>query len=68
MFKEFFSCPKCGRAICGEKKIYFVCPKCGSALCKKNELKDFKNNYCGNCGHDLASAKKEALTLADEEC
>ncbi len=32
-FKEFYSCPNCGKTICEEKKMYFVCPNCGRALC-----------------------------------
>ena len=66
-FKEFYACPHCGRAICGEKRSYFVCPNCENALCKKEDLKDFTDNYCGNYGFELASAKKEALALVAEE-
>lgn len=60
-FKEFFSCPNCGSAICGEKKEYFVCPNCGSALCAKEQLPKFDGNYCGHCGSKIVSAKSEAL-------
>lgn len=67
MFEKFYSCPNCGMAISGEKISYFVCPNCGRALCRKENLKKFDNNYCGHCGHELASAKKEALALVDEE-
>ena len=67
-FKEFYTCPSCGRAISGEKKEFFVCPNCGRALCQKKDLKQFDDNFCGNCGHELASAKKEALALAGEDC
>lgn len=66
-FKEFYACPGCGRAISGEKREYFVCSNCGRALCKAEELSKFDDNYCGNCGHEIASAKKEALALAKEE-
>lgn len=66
-FKEFYACPNCGTAISSEKKEFFVCPNCGSALCGKEELKNFRNNYCGNCGHRLASAKEEALLALAEE-
>ena len=31
-FKEFYTCPGCGRAISGEKKEFFICPNCGRAL------------------------------------
>ena len=37
-FKEFYTCPSCGRAISGEKKEFFVCPNCGRALCQKKGL------------------------------
>lgn len=67
IFKEFYTCPNCGMAISGEKKEFFVCQNCGSALCRKENLKDFKNNYCGNCGHSLVSAKKDALLALAEE-
>lgn len=63
--KEFYTCPRCGSAICGEKKKYFVCPECGRALCKEEELGDFEDNYCGNCGKSIASAKKRALAIKD---
>lgn len=66
-FKEFYTCPNCGRAISGEKKEFFVCPNCGNALCQKKNLKSFAHNYCGNCGHELASAKKEALLTLEKE-
>ncbi|MCI9537121.1 MAG: hypothetical protein HFG35_02360 [Eubacterium sp.] len=66
-FKEFYACPSCGRAISGEKQKYFVCPVCGRALCREQDFKDFDDNYCGNCGSELASAKKEALALARED-
>lgn len=65
-FKEFYTCPRCGKAISGEKKEFFVCPSCGRALCQKKDLKQFDDKFCGNCGHELASAKKEALALAKE--
>ena len=48
-------------------KEFYACPNCGSALCGKEELKNFRNNYCGNCGHRLASAKEEALLALAEE-
>ena len=62
-YKEFYTCPKCGSAICGEKEKYFVCPECGRALCKEVDLEDFEDNYCGNCGKPIASAKKHALAI-----
>lgn len=65
--KEFYACPGCGRAISEEKRRYFVCPNCGRALCQETQLSEFGDNYCGNCGHELASAKKEALALAKED-
>ena len=64
-FKEFFSCPCCGRAIYGEKREYFVCPNCGKALYTKEQLQEFDDNYCGNCGNEIASAKNEALAKND---
>lgn len=66
-FKEFYSCPNCGHAICGEKRKYFVCPHCGSEVCKAEDLPELNQNYCGHCGQELASAKKEALALAEVE-
>ncbi len=66
-FKEFYACPRCGTPIAGEKQEYFVCPDCGRALCKKQDFAEFDDNYCGNCGADLASAKQEALALARRE-
>lgn len=66
-FKEFYTCPNCGNAISGEKKEFFVCPNCGSALCQKKDLKSFAHNYCGNCGQELTSAKKEALSALERE-
>lgn len=66
-FKEFYICSNCGRAISGEKKEFFTCPNCGRALCQKEKLKDFNDNYCGNCGYKLASAKREALALVGED-
>jgi predicted RNA-binding Zn-ribbon protein involved in translation (DUF1610 family) len=47
--KEFYTCSNCGRAISGEKKEFFVCPNCGRALCQKKDLKQFDDNFCGNC-------------------
>jgi len=61
LIKEFFTCPSCGRAICGSKKRYFTCPSCGRALCEENKLDEFDDNYCGNCGAEVASAKEQAL-------
>ncbi|MFG6329268.1 MAG: hypothetical protein K1W06_07335 [Lachnospiraceae bacterium] len=61
--KEFYACPSCGRAICGEKKKFFICPKCGRALCEESKLADFDDNYCGNCGTEITSARNEALAL-----
>lgn len=63
LLKKFYTCPNCGTAISGEKKEFFACPDCGSALCSKEELRNFKHNYCGNCGYELTSAKEEALAL-----
>ncbi len=63
IMKEFYACPKCGSAICGEKKRYFVCPECGSALCEEKKLEEFNDNYCGNCGTKLTSAREKALAL-----
>lgn len=66
-FEEFYTCPRCGTAISGEKKEFFVCPSCGRALCQKKDLKSFAHNYCGNCGQKLDSAKKDALSALAEE-
>lgn len=63
-FKEFYTCPSCGSAISGEKKRYIICPNCGSALCPEEKLPEFDDNYCGNCGYEIASAKKESMALA----
>ncbi len=60
-FEKYFACPQCGKAICSEKRSYFVCPKCGRALCEENELQDFSDNYCGNCGEEISSAREKAL-------
>jgi len=60
-FKEFYACPSCGRAIAGDKISYFTCPNCGRALCKEERLSDFDDNFCGNCGYEIASAREEAL-------
>lgn len=59
-FKKFYTCARCGGAICGEKSSFFVCPNCGKALCRQEELPSFNNKYCGNCGSELARAKEEA--------
>lgn len=67
VFKKFYACPHCGRAICGEKREYFVCPDCGNALCLKEDVENFTDNYCGNCGCKLDSAKKEASALSQKE-
>ena len=67
-FKEFYTCPSCGRAISGEKKEFFICLSCGKALCQKKDLKQFDDNFCGHCGYVLTSAKKEALALIEEDC
>lgn len=48
-------------------KEFFVCPNCGRVLCGKEDIENFTNNYCGNCGYELASAKEEALALAKKE-
>lgn len=61
--KEFYCCPTCGRAICGEKRKYFICPECGKALCEESRIVDFDDNYCGNCGAKITSARDEALAL-----
>lgn len=68
--KEFYTCPNCGRPILPEKEKYFVCPNCGRALCKAEDLKDFSDKFCGNCGCDLSSAKefeKQERTLKQTE-
>jgi predicted RNA-binding Zn-ribbon protein involved in translation (DUF1610 family) len=64
-FKEFYVCSKCGGAVCGDKREFFVCPNCGRALCGREEIGGFTDNYCGNCGYELTSAKKESLALVD---
>ncbi len=63
--KEFQTCPRCGRIIGSNKMNYFVCQKCGRALCTESELAQFDDNYCGNCGADITSAKKLALAEKD---
>ncbi len=67
LFKKYYACPHCGRAISGEKRSYFACPNCGSAICRKKDIKSYKDKHCGNCGYDLSSAKKRALALLREE-
>ena len=49
-----------------EKKKYFVCPNCGRALCPEEKLWEFADNYCGKCGCEIVSAKKEAMALTGE--
>ncbi len=49
------------------ERSYFICPNCENALCKKEDLEDFTDNYCGNCGFKLTSAKEETLALALEK-
>ncbi|MCM1217546.1 MAG: hypothetical protein NC331_14030 [Lachnospiraceae bacterium] len=61
VFKEFHTCPSCGRAIGGEKKTFFTCQSCGKALCEESRLAGFGDKHCGNCGTEIASAKKMAL-------
>lgn len=63
IMKEFYACPRCGTAICGEKRKYFVCPECGKALCEESKLEDFNDKYCGNCGTKIVSAREKALVL-----
>ena len=63
--REFHACPRCGRLIGSTKVSYFVCPKCGKALCAENELEKFDDNYCGNCGAEIANARKLALAEKD---
>lgn len=65
--KEFYSCPSCGRTICGEKERYFTCPVCGRAICKEKDLSKLNDKYCGNCGSRITSAKEEAMALAKKE-
>lgn len=67
LFGNFFSCPQCGRAIVGEMRKYFICSRCGRALCGESELESFDENYCGNCGYELTSAKEKALALLKED-
>lgn len=51
-----------------EKKTKdFICPNCGEMLCKEEELKEFTDNFCTNCGKNIASAKAEAMALAVED-
>ncbi len=65
-FKEFYCCPRCGTAICGEKRKYFICPECGKALCLAENLPSFEDNYCGNCGAKITSVRDKALALVEE--
>ena len=67
LFRKYYVCPHCGKAISGEKRIYFSCPRCGNAICRKRDIKDLKDKHCGNCGYDLSSAKKRAMALLTEE-
>lgn len=68
VIKVFYSCSHWGRLIVNEKKEkYFICPNCENVLCKVDNLRDFNNNYCGNCGYKLASAKNEVLALVKKE-
>lgn len=67
LIKDFHVCQTCGKALWEDKKKkFFVCPKCGCALCKEEELGNFEQKYCGFCGTELASAKKEAMALAEK--
>lgn len=51
-----------------EKKTKdFICPNCGEMLCKEEELKEFTDDFCTNCGKNIASAKAEAMALAVED-
>lgn len=63
LIKEFYVCPKCGAAICGEKRKYFICPECGRALCEERDMETFSDKYCGNCGTKITNAKETALAL-----
>ncbi len=62
--EEFYCCSNCGMAISGEKRKYFICPECGSALCQEKDLSDFDDDYCINCGAEIASARDDALAQA----
>lgn len=66
MFKNFYTCPQCGTPIAGEKTRYFVCPGCGRALCKEQDLEKYADNFCGNCGIFIGSAREKALALLEE--
>ena len=67
LFKKYYTCTSCGKAICGTKRTFFACPMCGNAVSKKKEIKDFDDKYCTNCGYDLSSAIKKAKALLKEE-
>ncbi len=64
---KFFSCPQCGKALAGEMESYFTCPNCKKALCMERQFKSFNDNYCGNCGHEITSAKEKALALIGKD-
>ena len=61
-------CPGCGSSEKHdrEKRKYFICPNCFEPVIEESILRntayDFSGHkYCTNCGHELASAKEEAL-------
>ncbi len=66
LFKEFYSCPRC-REAAQDKKKYFICPHCRTATKQLEELECADDKYCIKCGHEVASAIKEALALAQEK-
>lgn len=42
-------------------KKFFVCQSCGAALCEESKFAEFDDNYCRNCGKEIASDRKLAL-------
>lgn len=66
MFKDFYTCPRCGTPMAGEKTRYFVCPGCGRALCEEQDLKEYTDNSCGNCGTFIGSTREKALALLED--
>lgn len=58
-----------GNSIEGDEKMakskffkkFFICKSCGMALCEESKFVEFDDNYCRNCGKEIASDRELAL-------
>lgn len=55
---------KGGGKVVGKSQLFrkfFVCQSCGMALCEESKFIGFDDNYCKNCGKEIASDRELAL-------